>query len=555
MNSMPDPATAVKITEWHGLVPKRLLKANKVGEDKLQSALNDLDNDPEVKGVNDEDLVEAIVTIANDGVVLKAVENPFIRKDRSFVAYSHDKVPNSFWGRGVSEKGYNPQKALDAELRARIDALGLSTHPMMAMDAAMAPRGSESVVVRPGRTILTHGKPSDSLMPLQFPSPDTQTYKQTGDLERMIQMGTGAMDSATPTGISQRNNTASGMSMILAGAIKRTKRTMQNIERQFLDPFVTKAAWRFMQFDPNRYPQTDWKFKVHGTMGIMAREFEQQQLSNLLNTVPPDSPAYWLLLTALMDNSSLNNKEEIVQLTAQMLESALNPQPPPPDPMIEVKMRDIEVNAALRNKDIEKEARIELVKAAQVERELDLKQAELELDAAKFKTDLHELEVKDYVAQTDRFVKATAGILNIAKAEAEEVGTQIGEYKSVMEELNQKQKSVLEGDNKQDLQAVLNRLDGVEKSLRKQPRIKEIVREIKGSVAPQPALPPTNGGGQQPQQDLTGLDGRITALEQGGGDKGNLDIARDANGLVNSVSGRTVRRDENGLIVGLEENV
>jgi hypothetical protein len=57
------------------------------------------------------------------------------------------------------------QKALDAELRARIDALALTTHPMMAVDATRIPRGHK-LEVRPGRMLLTNGAPQESMMPL-----------------------------------------------------------------------------------------------------------------------------------------------------------------------------------------------------------------------------------------------------------------------------------------------------------------------------------------------------------------------------------------------------
>ena len=62
-------------------------------------------------------------------------------QDRPVVAFPWDVVPSMFWGRGVCEKGYNSQKALDTELRARIDALALTIHPMLAIDATRLPRG------------------------------------------------------------------------------------------------------------------------------------------------------------------------------------------------------------------------------------------------------------------------------------------------------------------------------------------------------------------------------------------------------------------------------
>ena len=113
----------VKVTEYHGLVPEVFLEGLDKEEDELE-AFFETNSEGEME--EDEVLVEAIITIANDGELLKAVRNPYVMNDRCFVAYQHDTVPNRFWGRGVAEKGYNPQKALDAELRGRIDAMSLA---------------------------------------------------------------------------------------------------------------------------------------------------------------------------------------------------------------------------------------------------------------------------------------------------------------------------------------------------------------------------------------------------------------------------------------------
>ena len=256
------PDEKVKITEYHGLVPAKFIN-DQFSNEMVVHLFGDDGSDARPTDIDGEELMEAIVTIANDSFVLKAVENPHIMKDRSIIAYQHDTVPNRFFGRGVSEKGYNSQKALDAEMRARIDGLSFSNNPMIAVDVASLPRGNNNgMSVHPGKTIITNGNPRESLFPIQFPGPDPNTYQQTGELERMIQMGTGSMDSATPTGISPRNNTASGMSMMLAGAIKRQKRTMQNVERHFLDPLVKKSLWRYMDFDPERYPVKDYKLSL-----------------------------------------------------------------------------------------------------------------------------------------------------------------------------------------------------------------------------------------------------------------------------------------------------
>jgi hypothetical protein len=98
--------------------------------------------------------------------------------------------------------------------------------------------------------------------------------------------------------------------MMQAGFLKRSKRTMQNIERHFLDKLVQKALWRYMQFDPERYPN-DMKFVVNSTMGMMAKEVENQQLIQMLGFVPAESPGHGIVLQALFENAVSDYKSEL----------------------------------------------------------------------------------------------------------------------------------------------------------------------------------------------------------------------------------------------------
>ena len=99
----------------------------------------------------------------------------------------------------------------------------------------------------------------------------------------MVQMGTGAIDSQTSAAANPRNGTASGMSMMQAASIKRQKRTIMNFTENFLIPFIKKSAWRYIQFDPQRYPAGDYKFIAYSSMGIMAKELEMTQMIQLLS--------------------------------------------------------------------------------------------------------------------------------------------------------------------------------------------------------------------------------------------------------------------------------
>jgi len=292
-----DESDSVKITEYWGLVPKRFLKPKKDKDD--------------FEYTKKDELVEAVVTLVNDEYILRAEENAFMMVDRPFISYQHDIVPNKFWGRGVCEKGYNPQKALDAEMRARIDSLALTTTPMMAADATRLPRGVK-FEVRPGKTILTNGSPREAIMPLDMGTTDQSTFTQVASLQNMIQMGTGSADVGTAD-----RATSSGMSMAQSASIKRQKRTLMNFQNTFLIPMINKSMWRKIQFDVDRYPVADYKFVPYSTMGIMAKELEMTQMVQMLQAIPKDSPAFNVILLAMMQNSSIHNRDQIVNSLMQ----------------------------------------------------------------------------------------------------------------------------------------------------------------------------------------------------------------------------------------------
>jgi hypothetical protein len=371
---------ACLITEYYGLVPAEM-----------------------IPGSEKSGMVEAIVTIANETDLLKAIESPFLMKDRPIVAYQHEKVPGEFWGRGVAEKGYNPQKALDAELRARIDTLALVTSPMMGADITRLPRNPD-MRVRPGKVWLTRGRPSEILEPVGLsPQGLALTFQQGSDMERMVQMGTGAMDSASPLSTSRRNETVGGMSMMQAGFIKRAKRTMKNVERQFLNPLIKKALWRYMQFDPDRYP-VDFNFVVHSGMGIMAKELEQQQLVQLLGFVPQESPAHLIILSAIFENTPSANKKELKAAMDALLEAS---KPSPEQQQMQQMMQQLQLRDATAEVE-DKEAGIAKTQAeialieAKTHRErilADLEDDKVQLDASRVAVDAERTRAQ--WAQTD----------------------------------------------------------------------------------------------------------------------------------------------------------
>jgi hypothetical protein len=301
----------VLLLTYYGLVPREYLENLEENKDIVDLFPNNSEAEEYA------DLVEAIIVIANDGQLLKAEANPYMMKDRPVLTYQDDTVPNRLLGRGTVEKAFNMQKAIDAQTRSHLDSLALTTSPMIAMDATRLPRGMK-FEVKPGKAILTNGAPSEILYPFKFGQTDPNNLATAKDFERMLLQATGTLDSQGM--ISNVARDGNGMSMAVASIIKKYKRTLVNFQEDFLIPFIKKAAFRFMQFDPERYPSVDMNFVPTATLGIIAREYEQQQFIGLLQTLGANTPVLPILLKGIVANSSLSNRMELMAKLDEMMQ-------------------------------------------------------------------------------------------------------------------------------------------------------------------------------------------------------------------------------------------
>jgi hypothetical protein len=295
----------VLLLTYYGLVPREYLQ--KVEDEDIVELF------PEDSAAEDyQDMVEAIIVIANDGLLLKAEESPYMMKDRPVITYQADTVPNRLPGRGTIEKAYNMQKSIDAQVRTHLDSLALTASPMMAVDATRLPRGAK-LTVQPGKAIYTNGNPNEILYPFKFGQTDGSSITTAEKFQQMLLQATGTLDSNGMVSAVGRDAAGTGMSMAVASIIKKYKRTLVNFQEDFLIPFINKAAYRFMQFDPERYPSVDMVFIPTATLGIIAREYEQAQFISLLQTLGPDTPVLPVILKGIVANSSLSNRAELMQ--------------------------------------------------------------------------------------------------------------------------------------------------------------------------------------------------------------------------------------------------
>ena len=214
---------------------------------------------------------------------------------------------------------------------------------MIAVDATRLPRGAK-FEVKPGKAFLTNGAPSEILLPFHFGTNDGQAMQTSKEFERMLLMATGTIDSNGT--VSQVARDGQSMDMATATMIKKYKRTLVNFQEDFLIPFIYKATWRYMQFDPERYPSTDVKFIPTASLGIIAREYEQKQLAFLIQTLGAQSPLTPILMQGVLKNSSLSNREQMIQEMSKMSQ---------PDPQQQqAQQQGMQLDLAQKQADVQK---------------------------------------------------------------------------------------------------------------------------------------------------------------------------------------------------------
>ena len=234
----------------------------------------------------------------------------------------------------------------------------------------------------------------------------------------MIQMGTGSGDATSG------NDTASGMSMMQSAAIKRQKRTLMNFQNTFLVPMIQKSMWRKIQFDVDRYPVNDYKFVPYSTMGIMAKELEMQQMVSMLQSIPKDSPAFNVILLAVFQNSSIHNRDQIVQALIQGEE--VDPQQQELENIgtdLQIQQAQADVQKTLAEAEEEKgkamlhqaQASMSMPNEIQVEESIiKLQKDALTLDKLRAEINNQQSETQRNIPEMDHLKSET--ILNLAKA-------------------------------------------------------------------------------------------------------------------------------------------
>jgi hypothetical protein len=186
--------------------------------------------------------------------------------------------------------------------------------------------------------------------------------------------------------------------MMMGAFLKRSKRSVKNVERNLVVPIIQKCMWRYMQFDPQRYPK-DYDFHVKAGMGIVAREAEAMQLTQLVGMVPEQFGSVALTMAqGIIENSAVPNKVTILK----QINAALQP-PSEEEQKKKQQLQDLQYQAAmaqaqgalLQNQKTIAEIRKILGEANKFQHQAGVEDDKVAIEAGKLKQMERELDLFD----------------------------------------------------------------------------------------------------------------------------------------------------------------
>jgi len=292
----------ISVLEYQGLASVKMLK-----EEGCKDIPAELEED---------EMVEAIVVLAADGIVIKACINPLGR--RQFFVCPYKKVPHTIYGEGVPWAMRDSQMMINSATRLYIDNKAISGSGMTAINSdKLNMKRTKNLKTYPGKTWWLKGantRANEAVSPVIIPDITTGLLEMIQLFERFADEETGIPKYTSGTQSSFLNKTAAGMSMLMTQANINLKTVMKNIDNYWIEPIVEMFHQWFLVMDDQGRNNLPMKVVATGTDSLMAKEIKLEHMMKFAETFKNPADAMFMDRIKLMKiTARLLDVEEIVK--------------------------------------------------------------------------------------------------------------------------------------------------------------------------------------------------------------------------------------------------
>lgn len=217
--------------------------------------------------------------------VVKLVFNPDPLGRKPYGKDSFQRIPGSFWGRGVPDLVRDCQRICNAAARAMVANMGIASGPQVALDTEAIPPGEAITSMYPWKIWqLRFDKQSgSSRIPIQFYQPNPMTdalMKVYEHFSKQADEQSGIPNYTYGSGqVGGAGRTASGLSMLMNSASKGIKEAISHIDEGITVPIIRGYLEHNMLYplDDEDVIPIDVRVIAKGAMSLVAKEQAQMR--------------------------------------------------------------------------------------------------------------------------------------------------------------------------------------------------------------------------------------------------------------------------------------
>jgi len=222
-------------------------------------------------------------------VIIKAMISPIEGVEFPYHWYFYDTDDSSIWGEGIPSIMRDPQKLLNAAVRAMLDNAAMSAGPIVEVNMDLIDSSENPRDVYPFRVYLRDGQG------MEASSPAVRVYNVTSyttEFMKMIDFFMNAADEVTAiprymygdtNNIGGAGKTASGLSMLMGAANVTLKDQVKNFDDGITKPFIKAMYFWNMDFNDKENIKGDFAVNAKGSSSLIAREVKAESLNQFLN--------------------------------------------------------------------------------------------------------------------------------------------------------------------------------------------------------------------------------------------------------------------------------
>ena len=260
----------VKIKERWGKVPAGLLKQ--------------FNQDPTIQiNAMDDELVEAVVTLANEDVIIRAELNPILNGTKPFIMLIDQPVHGDFWGIGEIEPIAGINTTINDIVNQRIDNVTLAMNMMYLADAEAGIK-VKNFVSRPGGIIKCENASPEHLRILETKDVTASSFKEVDFLKAVAQGATGVTDYLKGMNSPSMSDTATGISILTESAQARVNAKIMLMQKTAL----AELAENIIKLD-QQFIDKEKVIRVIGLQGLEWRDINPEEILGAYDFVPTGS--------------------------------------------------------------------------------------------------------------------------------------------------------------------------------------------------------------------------------------------------------------------------